>query len=200
LVPISEVEARRLGELVEEMPEPRRTEIRARFAEARRRLDEAGLLENLLHPEQLKEGEGRPLGLKYFFQGIACPFLEEESCSIYHDRPIACREYLVTSPAENCARPSAETVQCVKLPLKVSNALTHLDRVAPGARFIRWVPLILAPEWAATHPEEPLLRSGPEWLRDFFEHLTGKKSSPQPAPLEPPLLAASSQDESPRTP
>ena len=40
----------------------------------------------------------RILGREYFQLGIPCPFLEEESCSIYHDRPITCREYLVTSP------------------------------------------------------------------------------------------------------
>src|SRR4051794_33255843 len=33
LVPISETEARRVAELVEEMPEPRRTEIRRRFVD-----------------------------------------------------------------------------------------------------------------------------------------------------------------------
>src|SRR4051812_40988660 len=31
LVPVTEIEARRLAELVESLPEPRRTEIRARF-------------------------------------------------------------------------------------------------------------------------------------------------------------------------
>ncbi len=42
---------------------------------------------------------------RYFHLGIACPFLEDESCSIHADRPISCREYLVTSPAVNCADP-----------------------------------------------------------------------------------------------
>src|SRR5262245_55056627 len=44
LVPIAEVEARRLRDLVNDFPEPRRSQVRARFAEARRRLDAAGLL------------------------------------------------------------------------------------------------------------------------------------------------------------
>src|SRR5205823_11597686 len=39
LVPISQVEARRIRDLVEEMPEPRRTQVRARFAIARQRLE-----------------------------------------------------------------------------------------------------------------------------------------------------------------
>jgi Fe-S-cluster containining protein len=167
---------------VESTPEPRRTDLRTRFAAARQRLEQAGLLEQLLHPEKFNDEDGRALGLRYFFQGIACPFLEEESCSIHADRPIACREYLVTSPAENCAKPSAETVQCVKLPFKLSNALTRLDPVAPAARFVRWVPLILAPHWAESHPEEPTPRSGPELLRELFERLTAKGPKPPPAP------------------
>jgi hypothetical protein len=35
--------------------------------------------------------------VRYFLQGVACPFLEAESCGIHPDRPLACREYLVTS-------------------------------------------------------------------------------------------------------
>jgi hypothetical protein len=51
LVPIAEEEARQLRDLIEALPEPRRTAVRSRFREARRRLDEAGLLEQLRHPE-----------------------------------------------------------------------------------------------------------------------------------------------------
>ncbi len=172
LVPLAEVEARHIGNLVNELPEPRRSEIRARFAEARRRLEEIGLLDRLLHPEGWGDGEVGPLGLDYFRLGIPCPFLEDESCSIYRDRPIACREYIVTSPAEHCARPTADSVQRVPLPLKVWTALTRFDEVAPSRRITWWVPLILAPEWAETHPDETPPRPGPTLLRELFDHLT----------------------------
>src|SRR3954447_24942564 len=91
----------------------------------------------------------------YFALGMACPFLEDESCSIHPDRPIACREYLVTSPAENCSHPSAETVRCVKPPRSIWAQLARFDSVEPGAEHLRWVPLIVAPEWAENHPGEP---------------------------------------------
>src|SRR5438132_7183292 len=156
LVPIAEVEARRIREVVDEMPEPRRSTVLARFAQARDRLHDAGLLDKLSQPSLLAEGELRSIGLDYFRQGIPCPFLEEESCSIYADRPLACREYLVTSPAEHCADPSPEAVRCVKLPLRIWPGLARMDKVPEGAKYIRWVPLILAPEWAAAHSEEPL--------------------------------------------
>jgi Fe-S-cluster containining protein len=170
LVPISATEARRLRDLVDQTPEPRRSALRARFADAVQRLEEAGLLEKLRPPEPLPREPRQVLGLEYFRQGIPCPFLEEESCSIHPDRPLICREYLVTSPAEHCARPSAQTVRCVPLPARVAAAVTRLDGGAP-AEPDRWVPLVLALEWAETHPADSARRPGPELVGQFLDHL-----------------------------
>jgi Fe-S-cluster containining protein len=174
LVPISTVEARRLRDLIREMPEPRRSRIRVRFEAARRRLHESGMLEGLLHPERMPEEQAQALGLQYFYQGIACPFLEEESCSIHPDRPIACREYLVTSPAENCARPTAETVDCVKIPVQISRVVRRLDEHS-NPHPAHWVPLVLAPAWAEANPDIAPLRSGIELVREVFSRLTGEE-------------------------
>lgn len=183
LVPIPEVEARHIRDLVNALPEPRRSEIRGRFAQARRRLQESGLLEKLLEREHWREDEVRPLGIKYFFQGIPCPFLEDESCSIHPDRPITCREYLVTSPAENCAQPGKDTIAQVELPFKIWPALARLEMPAAQTRFISWVPLILALDWADSHPAEPGGRPGPELLRNFFEQLSA--TQPKPTEVQP---------------
>ena len=187
LVPIAEVEARTVRDVIAEMPGARRSLIRARFEEARRRLEAAGLLGRLQDRERLGENERRELGLEYFRQGIACPFLEDEACSIYADRPIACREYLVTSPAENCARPSADTVRMVKLPAKAWLAVARTG-AAPADRATRWVPLVLAPEWADAHPDGTPQRPGPDLLREFFEQLARKTkqipSNPESVPID----------------
>ena len=110
LVPISETDARRLRELVYEMPEARKTAVLARFEDAKQRIGAAGLLERLRSPESIVGDEFKKFGLNYFHQGVACPFLEEESCSIHQERPLVCREYLVVSPPENCARQTKEPV------------------------------------------------------------------------------------------
>ncbi|HXG17834.1 MAG TPA: YkgJ family cysteine cluster protein [Methylomirabilota bacterium] len=184
LAPIAETEARHIRNIVEALAEPRRTVIRTRFAEACQRLEKAGLLEQLRHADQLTEGDRRALGLKYFAQGIPCPFLEDGACSIYADRPIACREYLVTSPAENCTQPTPETIQRVKTPLQVWTALARLDAPSPLAP-VSWAPLILAPTWAAAHSDEPLPRSGPELLQELFGHLSKAGRPPtQPEAIE----------------
>jgi Fe-S-cluster containining protein len=181
LVPISEVEARHLRELIEELPEPRRAQVQIRFSEARLRLQVAGLLEPLQRATALRADQRHVIGLKYFRLGIACPFLEAESCSIHPDRPLACREYLVTSPAENCARPTAETVRMVKLPMKVSNALARIDQARSSDGSMPWVPLVLAPEWAEAHLDDSPPRPGPELVRDLFQRLTDKEV-PLPEP------------------
>jgi Fe-S-cluster containining protein len=171
LVPLPPTEARRIRDLVNELPQPRRSEIQARFAHARSRLQQAGLLEDLLDLGRVSKEQRREFALEYFRQGIPCPFLEEESCSIHPDRPLVCREYLVTSSAEHCARPTAETVRCVPLPARASKALARLDNDRP-AEPERLVPLVLAPEWADAHNEDGPARPGPELLRDFLGHLS----------------------------
>jgi Fe-S-cluster containining protein len=174
LVPISETEARWIQELVDRLPPQKQSLIRNRFAEARRRLAETGLLEKLLHRESWAEGEGWPIAMSYFRLGIACPFLENEACSIHPDRPVKCREYLVTSPAEHCRAPNAETIRPVELPFQMWTALARLENTSPSKEKIRWVPLILALEWADAHAQEPKPRPGHEVLREFFGCLTGK--------------------------
>jgi Fe-S-cluster containining protein len=178
LVPISEVEARQIGALVEAMPEPRRSEIRTRFAEARRRLQESGMLDKLQQRGAWADEAVQQIGLDYFHLGIPCPFLEEESCSIHPDRPITCREYLVTSPAENCARPTREGIRTVPLALKLWTEVARFDQGDPASRFIRWVPLVLAPEWAAEHPDEGPERPGLDWVQDLFGRLAEKTQPP----------------------
>ncbi len=185
-VPITETEARHIRTVVENLPEPRRTAVRKRFAEARQRLEKAGLLEQLLHPEEIPIDKKQTFAMQYFFQGIPCPFLEDESCSIYADRPIVCREYLVTSAVEHCARPTAETVRAVRMPVKVWTSLARLGSSSSQGK-LPWVPLILAPEWAEAHPEEPNPRPGRELLQELFEHIkqTGRAlTEPEHLPLD----------------
>ncbi len=173
LVPIAPTEARHIRDVIDALPERRRSEIRGRFAVARRRLEAAALLGKLMDRHNWREEEIQPLGMRYFLQGIPCPFLEEESCSIHADRPIACREYLVTSPAENCAQPSKENIRQVAMPFKIWPALARLENSGVPGPFVQWVPLILAPEWVEAHPDEESPRPGPDLLKELFEHIKG---------------------------
>ena len=162
LVPVSEAEARALARLVEALPEPRRATVRAKFQDALIALDAAGVLPRL--DRVCGEGEGDDdlvdLGLDYFRLGIACPFLEAESCSIHSDRPLSCREFLVTSPRENCTAPSAETVATVKM-ARLSPALRAVCRASTHGG---WTPLVTALRFAAATPPPTRDRAGVEIL------------------------------------
>jgi Fe-S-cluster containining protein len=183
MVPLSRVEARYLWDLVQKLPEPRRSEVRARFAEALGRLAESGLLEKMRHCDQWSDEDYRAIGREYFQQGIPCPFLEEESCSIHPDRPVSCREYLVTSPAESCAQPFSGGVRTIPFPFKMWWALARFDPLPADTRYVPWVPLVLALQWTEEHPEEDVSQPGPELLAQLFGRLTGKAVQAPPLPL-----------------
>jgi Fe-S-cluster containining protein len=171
IVPIAEAEARLVSRLIEGMPEDRRATIRERFADAHRRLSDVGMLEQIEDVGRFPYSEAQSFSGDYFQLGIPCPFLEDESCSIYEDRPLSCREYLVSSSAEHCARPTAQTIRMIPLATRVSSALFKLCK-RPDVDHGRWVPLIMAPSWAATQPEEVPERTGPELLGELFHRLS----------------------------
>jgi Fe-S-cluster containining protein len=173
LVPISEAEAFQIGELVEEMPEPRKNQIKQRFADACKHFYEIGWFKKVDKTNELNDDERRQLVLDYFAESIPCPFLEDESCSIHQNRPLVCREYLVTSPAEICAKPTAETIDRVKIIFSVSEIFRKLE---DNPKTISSLPLILALNWAENSPFERLEKKGEEWLADFFQRLTQQKA------------------------
>jgi Fe-S-cluster containining protein len=154
LVPISEYEARRLAQVVAALPPARRAEIQRRFEEALGTFERLGLLARLGTADQIPDEPSRAeLGLAYFRAGVPCPFLEQESCSIYADRPLVCREYLVTSPAEHCRNPGPDTIEKVLLPAVLSETLYRFGRHGER-RPARWFPLVLALRFAAEHADE----------------------------------------------
>lgn len=170
-----------LRDLVAGLPEPRRSIVRARFAEARAAVERTGLLDALQHPESCND-DLVAVGLKYFQLGMPCPFLEDESCSIHPDRPLTCREYLVTSPSEHCARPSAADVRRVPLPTSIWRALARVAEATAPEAPPTWVPLILALEWADAHPDESGPRPGPDWLRDLIGNVARGEVPPPVTP------------------
>jgi Fe-S-cluster containining protein len=167
-VPVSPSEAARLREVIEQMDEPRRTRVKQAFADAEERARHAGVYDRLVEPERFSAEELKGAPLEYFRLNIACPFLEDESCSIYDERPLVCREYLVTSPAAYCSNPD-ERVAAVRMPLKSSEALARIDDERNG-RYVRRIPMTLAVGMKST-PAEATHRTGPALLSEFLGHL-----------------------------
>jgi Fe-S-cluster containining protein len=159
MVPLAPSEAYALARLVDAMPEPRRTTIRRRFDAAIERVGD--LVEGM--PTETAE-QRLALGHAYFEFWVDCPFLEDESCSIYRDRPIACREYLVSSPAENC-RDLLKDKDQLALDANVLGPLVDFE--AGG-----WVPLIFALRYPGETPAPRPSRDAPAILREVMGRLT----------------------------
>lgn len=176
LVAISEVEARRLQTHIAALPEARRHELYTRFDEALAALARAGLLDGLQRWAGWSEAEYRRQLTAYFAAGVPCPLLEDESCGLYAERPITCREFLVTSPPRHCGELGSDQIRRVALPVRVFNAVARWQpRAANESSDVqeRWVPLVLALAWAEAHPDDTPAQPGPDLLRELLGALNG---------------------------
>ncbi len=184
---ISEVEAFNLAELVESMPLERRQTIKARFREGREHFEKMGWFDRFDDfSEQAKKGKSDELGRafvallsEYIDQRVACPFLENESCSIYEDRPLICREYLVTSPSENCANPRPDNTEKIPLSGSPSKAFAAMVKT-PDSEKPSTLILIRLLEFAETHTDKFGERPGPEWIGGFMQRLTNRETEGLP--------------------
>ena len=62
----------------------------------------------------------------YFNKKLPCSFLKDELCTIYAQRPIACREYLVAGSVLQCRAKDDDAARKVRVPVLIANALTFL--------------------------------------------------------------------------
>lgn len=189
-VPISPVEARAIAEWLDTQPPERRSVLRERFRRAAARLEESGIATEFRQagPATSRE-EMHEMGLRYFALGIPCPFLEDERCAIHEIRPLRCREYLVVSPAENCAHPRTKQIVGIRPPVLLSRVLAQWD--TSGDRRPRVLILLtMLEEWLAKHPadEDRPHRTSPELLREFLDafttHAEAAPSDPRGAPVD----------------
>jgi Fe-S-cluster containining protein len=177
LVPISEPEALCLASVVHDMPPRRRARVVERFAAALEALEETGILQRMLRSEPaVSIDDTRAFGGEYFRLGLACPFLENESCSIHPDRPLVCREYLVTSPAERCAAVGRGVVAGIMVPNKLSSFL-HSFGNGPDGREVVWMPLTAALRYADAAPA-PASFPGPWLIEGLVAHLSSGRPRP----------------------
>lgn len=161
MVPIAPSEAFGLAEYLDSLPAAVAVPILERFDLAVEALQDKGLLESLKHRERLSEAELHALDRAYFAAQVACPFLVDKACSIHAVRPLACREFLVSSPAEFCRQPEGDKVRQVAVGAKLSRALMEREG--------DWVPLVLARRYVA--------KNRPEHVKDAKAALSGMLKS-----------------------
>lgn len=154
VVPLSPPEAWLIADLVAGLPPARQAEVRAAFADAVDTLSRSGVKAALTARMDRVE-QMTAAALDYFRLQIACPFLRDESCSIHPYRPSICREYMVTSPAENCAELGRGPIQRVPVHVRLSEALANLTAKLLGTE-PEVIPMTLALEWAEAHRADGL--------------------------------------------
>jgi Fe-S-cluster containining protein len=188
LVPVSPPEAFRLKAAVEKMPGDRRSRLLQKVEQAQATLARAGLLELLSQvadsTRQLSDEEVEPINRDYYALRLPCPFLENEECSIYEERPAACRELLVTSPAEWCQDIVRNPVRALPVPARMGTILSVVwARLLGGPA--RLIPLPLALAWAERHEADGQRRwKGSELLQKALDELwrcLGQRHAP-PSP------------------
>ena len=167
-------EAEALSAWIRTLPEVRQQELASRFHQALLKLAAAGLIDRMVSEDWLAESETHHnLAIDYLYQRIPCPFLEDESCSIYPMRPLVCREYLVSSAPEHCYDPANQPVVPVYLPLNFSRVLNRigaeLENDSRG-----WIPLVFLFAWMKgdAHPGERIAGDGPQVLYEFVKRIS----------------------------
>ncbi len=187
LIPLTIPEAMQLTEVVTTMAEWER-----RFVDESTLLTARCLLE--LTPKQSLEkitNAEIETGFKlkdisdwYSRMNLPCPFLLNNLCTIYEQRPIACREHLAISPASHCKVNSTNQPQLLQMPLSVLEALAQLTNEVEGTT-PEAIILPFALVWCRENPEY-LKHSWPasQLLRRFINILTvqnrhNNKADPQ---------------------
>lgn len=173
MVPLSIFEAEALASWIRTLPEERQQHLAQRFDGALRTLASAGFIDRMVNEDWLaKTDSAREMAIEYLYQRVACPFLEDESCSIHPIRPLICREYLVTSEPQHCFDPATLQVVPAPLPFHLSRVLNRigaeLENDARG-----WIPLLFLFAWmkAGAHPGEGVSGDGPEVLYEVVRRL-----------------------------
>lgn len=157
LVPLSAPEAFALRDYLTQLPAGQRDRLTSRLSETMDRLRQEGMLNRLEEvaesAEALPDQALEPINRAYYALRIPCPFLENEICSIYEARPAACRELLVTSPAELCQDLVNNPVRPLPVSIRIGTVLGLLWAALTNNP-PRLIPLPIAIGWAERHRDE----------------------------------------------
>jgi len=153
LIPISPAEAIFLNKLLRTMPRDRGHKLARDFRSIQDKSQALAAATN----QEIAEFDRL-----YFQMRIPCPFLENNRCGIYEQRPLACREYHVDSPSERCIDPYRTNPHRAASGLRIAAMLNafcgHLLHVQEKV-----VPLFAVGNWDEDHPAAKIVFDA-EWL------------------------------------
>ncbi|MCE5279222.1 MAG: YkgJ family cysteine cluster protein [Planctomycetaceae bacterium] len=127
LVSVSPPEARVIASRVMAMPPRLRRAIEDR-------IEKAAL--TLLRRPAPRGADASQLSAWYRSLDLACPFLKDDACAIYDDRPLVCREHSVVGTPKKCAdaadasTPQEAAVSMAEVLARLCGQVTGRDAVA----------------------------------------------------------------------
>jgi len=149
LVPLSVPQALRLKEEILAAPAYRRESMsRACLLAARRILSQKPpkpFIRQTAEASAVSQADLNLLSSWYASLNMVCPFLYNRVCTIYEQRPLACREHFVKGSARAC-KGQRGVAEVVGTPLQVPNALAQLASELEGTS-VEAVILPLALVW-----------------------------------------------------
>jgi Fe-S-cluster containining protein len=101
-----------------------------------------------------KSGQPQMNQVSKWYAGLelACPFLSDGLCTLYEQRPIACREHMVTSSPRTCKSEESNEPEVVRMPVSVLDALGQFAADLEQSD-VEAVMLPLALPWAQSNLE-----------------------------------------------
>ena len=157
LVPVSIPEAFALRDWIRSCPVEEQVRISTRLSHAKSQLLSHELWQRLAdlceEGKHVDEQTLEEVNRAYYALRIPCPFLTEEACTIYEQRPSACRELLVTSPPDRCDDVITNPVEPIPVPIQMSTVLGLLWQEL-AMTSTRLIPLPLILDWTERHEHE----------------------------------------------
>ncbi|MDH5669222.1 MAG: YkgJ family cysteine cluster protein [Nitrospira sp.] len=157
LVPLSPPEAYALVDFIRSWPAEKLERLASRFSQTKSALVSQGLWQRLMDLGESSvppdDETLDPINRDFYALRLACPFLEEEMCSIYDERPAACRELLVTSPMERCQDMVQNEISPIPAPVRVSPVLGLLWGELTSSP-PRLIPLPIVLDWVERNCRE----------------------------------------------
>ena len=147
LIPLSIPEALHMREEVLVMPPNRRRKILQSCLDAARKILDKIPESFDVHLTTNAPNQVRQFSNWYAALKLPCPFLSGGLCTIYEQRPTACREHLVTDSASLCETERMDEPHVVMMPVRVVEALGQLAGELEGT-CVEAVMLPLALPWA----------------------------------------------------
>ncbi|HUS73102.1 MAG TPA: YkgJ family cysteine cluster protein [Sedimentisphaerales bacterium] len=172
LVPLSVPEVLRLKDEISAAQEHQRQSMfRACLLSAQRILSQEppkSLMSQTAESSKVSSAELDLVSSWYASLKLTCPFLYNNVCTIYEQRPLACREHFVKGSADACEG-ECSTAEVVEMPVQLPNALAQLAGELEGTS-VEAVILPLALVWCEQNPE----RAERTWpavmmVKRFFE-------------------------------